>query len=167
MKFSSRERIIVFVVIVSLIFYFYWSMVLNPVLSDIAKRRDDINSLRTQLNNLLALSKNQEDLARREVMELQAKEKELISPKEEQLDRIMDFIDYEFRWFGIDLTSLRQYDEEDKILITLTFSSNTKQLLGFLRSFSELKTMLVIDSAEIIQDGDQLTTHLRLLSEYR
>ena len=161
MKLSTRELVLLVITLFVATFYLFWQFVFMPLLADIDTTRTDIGSVQLQLKALYSKTAEKEKAAQRQDIQ--------ISPKEEQVERIMRFLDYKFRWFGIELVSLRQYSEEDKIAFDLKLKSSTFQLLGFLRSLDQIKTMLVVETADIIQDQNdgRLSTGLKLISKYQ
>jgi hypothetical protein len=161
MKLSTRELVMLTVTLFVAVFYFFWQFMFSPLLKDIESTRTNIGSVQLQIRSLHAATAVEDKAAQREAIQ--------ISPKEEQVERIMRFLDYKFRWYGIELISLSQYTERDKIAFDLKIKSSTFQLLGFLRSLEQIKTMLVVDTADIIQDPqeEKLSTGIKLISKYQ
>lgn len=162
MKISGRERVLLIVTFLCVIFFIYWQFLLSPLLTGIDKTKSEIRELRLQLEYLdtaSALPADQRGAVKKEEIK--------IYPQEEQLNRILKFIDYKFRWFGIKLISLRHFPEKDRLVFDLKFKSTHYQFLGFLNSLSQLKTVLIIDNVRVNQEGDKLVTEMRLLSAYK
>ena len=142
-------------------FFFYWQLSLSPLLKGINKTKSDIRALRLQIEYLdlaSALSPGERGTVKKTEIK--------IYPQEEQLNRILKFIDYKFRWLGIKLISLRHVLEKDHLVFDLKFKSTHHQFLGFFNSLSQLKTVLIIDSVVVDQEGSKLITEMRLLSGY-
>jgi len=158
LKISSREKVLLVVAFLCVVFFLYWQLMLNPMLKSIDKTRAEIKAIRLQL----------EYSALPPLRSALTKEKDIkIYSKEKQLNFVMKFIDSKFRWFGIKLISLRQTSEKKKLTIDLKFKSSSYQLLGFLNSLSQLKTVLVIDKVVVKQEADKLVTEMKLLSAYK
>lgn len=158
MKFSGRERNLLIITFVCLVFFFYWQYWLNPVLKATEKTKSEIRALQVQLGQ------GAETLPQKALVE---KQEIKIYPREEQLGRIIKFIDLKFRWFGIKLISLRQSAEKNKLAIDIKFKASSYQFLGFLSSLSQLKTVLMIEKASVNQEGNRLVIEMKLLSAYK
>lgn len=158
MKLSGRERNLLIITLVCLVFFFYWQFLLNPALKAMDKTKTEIKALRLQLE-YSALPPLEAALVEKQEIK--------IYPREEQLGRIIKFIDWKFRWFGIKLISLRQSAEKNKLAIDLKFKSSSYQFLGFLNSLSQLKTVLIIEKASVNQEENRLIVEMKLLSAYK
>ncbi len=158
MKISGREKVLLFITLFCVVFFFYWQFLLSPLLKTMDKTRSENSALEFQLE-YSALPPDEGGVIPKEEIK--------IYPKEEQLNRILKFIDYKFRWFGIKLISLRHSPEKDKLVFDLKFKSTQYQFLGFLNSLSQLKTVLIIDNVRVDQEGDKLLTGMKFSSAYK
>lgn len=157
-KFSSREKGLLIITVICVIFFFYWQSWLGPLLKSADKTKAEIKALELQLE-YSALPPPEAALVEKQEIK--------IYPKEEQLNRIIKFMDDKFRWYGIKLVSLRQSAEKNKLAMDLKFKASSYQFLGFLNSLPQLKTVLLIDKVSVNQEGDRLVVEMKLISAYR
>ena len=156
-KLSRREIVLLILSVLCVLFYFYWQFLLNPLLKSMDETRAQTKSLQLQLEErAFPLAKAQA-----------GKEAFKIFSKDEQLNRILKFIDKKFKSSGIKLISLRQSAENKKLTLNLKFKSNSFQLSEFLNALPQLKTVLIIDNVSVAQEGAKLVVEMRLLSAYR
>lgn len=161
-KLSTREKVLLVVTLLCVVLFFYWQFLLNPLLKEVARTKVTISGLHLKLDQLTATGTLIPDAA-----ELVKKTDIQIYPKEEQLNRVIKFVDEKFRWYGIKMLSLRQSTEDNKLTINLKFKSSSYQFLGFLNSLSQLKTVLVIDNVNVSQEEDKIIAEMKLLSAYK
>ncbi|OGB88102.1 hypothetical protein A3H38_03330 [candidate division WOR-1 bacterium RIFCSPLOWO2_02_FULL_46_20] len=159
LKLSDREKNLLIATTVFVVFFIYWQVYLNPLIKATDGMRSEISTLRTKLEyNPYAQAESP-----------LSKSREIkIYPKEEQLGRIMTFIDDKFKWFGIKMISLRQGEVEKKQLtIDLKFKATSDQFSGFLNSLHELKTVLLIASADVDQENTKIIAEINFISPYQ
>ncbi|MFC1511479.1 type II secretion system protein GspM [Candidatus Margulisiibacteriota bacterium] len=157
LNFSTREKVLVILTVICVIFFFYWRSMLGPLVKSINKTKSDISSLQLQLQ--YSLQPPESALIKKSEIK--------IYPKEEQLNHILKFIDYKFRWFGIKLVSLRQSAAEKKLTFDIRFKASSYQFIGWLDALPQLKTVIIIENVSLDQDEEGLVVDMKLLSAYR
>jgi hypothetical protein len=90
----------------------------------------------------------------------------VLFPRGEQLSKIVGFIDEKFKKLKINLTTMKQASEDNRLTIDMNFETDVTGLLKFLNSLAELNTFLLIDNISIYQKGPITFVKMRLLSGY-
>lgn len=159
LKLSDQERKMLITTIIFVVFFIYWQAYLSPLIKKTDNIRADISTLRTKLEY--------NPYAQTESPLSKAREINIYS-KEEQLSRIMTFVDEKFRWFGIKMISMRQGEIQKKQLtIDLKFKATSEQFSGFLNSLHELKTVLLIAGADVDQENTKIIAEIKFVSPYQ
>ncbi|MFA6548521.1 MAG: type II secretion system protein GspM [Candidatus Margulisiibacteriota bacterium] len=154
---SKREKILLVVGGLALIVLIYWYGLFNPLLRSIDSLKFSITNAQKKLQQMSvspAPDKNQ-------LPEV------VVYPREKQVSFILDFIDKSFNEYNIDLISLRQTSENNKLTIDIKFRSSYYQFLGFINELDALNTIILIDTVNLSQEKGKLVTEMRFLSGYR
>jgi hypothetical protein len=156
MHLSKREKILLCLAGLAMMLLVYWYWLYNPLLRSIDRTQFLIISAQQKLEHM-------------KVVQTQPPKNDtvVIYPREKQLSRILGFIDKSFGKYRIDLISLRQVSENNKLTIDLKFRSTYYQFLGFINALGELDTVILIDTVNIALEKGPLVTEMRLLSGYR
>lgn len=153
-----REKALVIISGFLLIFMLFWYAALNPVLRSIDKLSSDLKAAEIQIKQFGVSSAK--PLA-------QAAQPEFnVFPREEQLSRIIEFIDSKIKWYGIDFVSLSQSSQDKLLTIDLKFTSNYFQFLAFINALPEMNTFLVISNVDASQKDDKIEIGIKLISAY-
>ena len=160
-KLTHREKRLMFLMLLFIVFYYYWQVFLGPLINSIIATQITSANLQISIANLQTAAAKSAAAAK-----IAEKDAIKIYPRDEQISYVMRFIDYKFRWFGIQLLSMSNTPGESNIVINLKFKSTPHQLSGFLNSFPQAKTALVIDSASIAQQDDKLISDMRILTYF-
>lgn len=155
-KLSNRERLLAFGTGLALVFLLYWYLALNPLLAATDRTKLEILNGKLQLEQLRVSS----------TLNRAKKINYKLYGKEEQLNRIIKFLDQKFKTLGIELKALNQLSDKHIIALDVKLVCTYHQLLGLINSLHELNTVLVIDSATIVQDQSRIDVEMKLLSGY-
>ncbi|MDI6731755.1 MAG: hypothetical protein QME05_04160 [Candidatus Margulisbacteria bacterium] len=161
LKLSRREKTLSFIAFLCVLFFFAWQLYLGPVYKGINSVKIEIANLQTQIASLKTAAVRSaiaEKIAPKDIIKIYA--------KDEQLNYVIRFIDYKFRWFGIQLETLSNSPGDDYIILDVKFKSTPQQFLGFLNSIPQAKTALIIDRAGLSLTENKLVSELRMLSYF-
>jgi type II secretory pathway component PulM len=154
---SKREKILLIVGGLFLVLLIYWYWLFNPLLRSIDTLKFSIANAQKKLQQISVPIKA--DATKPPAV--------VIYPREKQVSFILNFIDRSFNKYRIDLVSLRQASENNKLTIDLKFRSTYYQFLGFINELDALNTIVLIDTVSLSQEKGALVTEMRFLSGYR
>ena len=160
-KSSLTEKILIVILVVVIVFYLYWLNILNPLLLSIDKTNGDI----IKVEALLEKTRNQKvsNPSGQGSIEDEIK----LYPREEQLSKVVGLIDSGFKKYGIKLLTLHQSSKDQFLVIDVVCYGGHQELLSFLRSFDDLDTFVVIDSASLVPRKSKLEISISFLTGYK
>jgi len=149
----EQMRMVLFAV---LIVFLYWLLILSPLLGSNSKTSREISKIKDEISKLPPVVP-QSSVPKRQIV---------LFPRGEQLSKIVGFIDEKFKKLKINLTTMKQASEDNRLTIDMNFETDVTGLLKFLNSLAELNTFLLIDNISIYQKGPITFVKMRLLSGY-
>lgn len=147
LKLSDRERWLLFGTLLVLVFYIFYTFLLNPKLSD-------IDSLKQKSNTLnLDLKVSKEKVKILQNLELMPMEKiRAQKTKEEQTIEALKYITEQISKLNLKLLTLKPQGEEravgsaKAIYFDLTFSGRYNVIYKFMQALSKLPILILVDS---------------------
>ena len=147
LKLSDRERWLLFGTLLVVVFYLFYTFLLNPKLTEI----DSLNQKNSSLNLDLRVSKEKVRIL--QSLELLPMEKiRAKKTKEEQTIEALKYITAEISKLDLKLLTLRPRGEEravgsaKAIFFDLTFSGKYNTIYKFMQAVSRLPILILVDS---------------------
>ena len=141
----------------ALLFFVYWTFVLDPVLSSITSSRNDIRQLRVQIDSFMALKK----------AGLGTKNKKIsLYPKEEQLALIVGFLESQMRNNNIKMLLLKQAAADNMISIDLEMEGSYVNLTALFESMNTLDTAFYVDDVSMTNQSRNILAKVRILTPF-
>ncbi len=156
MNISSRERYWILAAACCLVFFVYWTLLLDPLMVRIAALRADSSLLKAKIQRL----------SQPQTAALQPDKKTRIQPKEEQLAMVVGFIESRLKETKLALLSLKQVSSDNKISIEIEMEGPLQNSIVFFEEFAELDTVFDVDSVHMTNSDRKILSRVRVLTPF-
>ena len=156
MNLSQRERYWALAASAFLIFFAYWTLILDPILSRAALLRLDSVQLKAKI----------ERLSRPQASAIQPDKKARIYPRQEQLALVVGFVESKLKESKLELLSLKQISADNKISIEIQTEGPYQNSVVFFEELSELDTVFDVDSVHMANKNKKILTRVRILTPF-
>lgn len=157
-KLSSQEKKLIFVAGLAVGYFFYYLLLLGPMLADLDEMRLNIANAEAKISTVgLNMSRPPKP----------AFSEFVFLGREEQIARAVDFINKSFKECRIDLVSLQQSNEGNHIRINFEFEAAYENYMKFLNLLSSVDILLLIDKMAVREAGSGLRVTMELVTAHR
>ena len=157
---SKREKVLLVAGIMAAILFIYWQMLLDPLISRVAKNRLDIIELSDKIDKYSQVLKNKTLLST-------VAAKVEVKAREDQLSYVVSFLSKYMKMNDVKLISLMQSSSDNKIFIDLKYSGKYGDISKFFGTLSEFKTYFVIESCSMTNSSEKVMIDMRISTPYK
>ncbi|MFA5097011.1 MAG: hypothetical protein WC490_00065 [Candidatus Margulisiibacteriota bacterium] len=156
MNISQREKYWALAAAACLVFFVYWTFLLDPLLGRVSVLHFDSGLLKAKVQRL---SQPQSGSPQQD-------KKVMIHPKEEQLAMVVGFIESRIKESKLALLSLKQVSSDNKISIEIETEGSYQNSVVFFEEMSELDTVFEIDSVNMSNDNKKIISRIKILTPF-
>ena len=154
---SKREKQLILLTIGLLLFVAYWILLMGPVFLKINNGNMEIKKLQMEVEQLKPPVSSAYILSKRGLQ---------ILPYEEQVSKIVDFLNSSFNKAGVSLSLLHQESDGNRLVFYLQFKTTDQKFLNVVNYFAKIDTILIISKVKAEQENDELVVDMELVSGY-
>lgn len=154
MKFNQRERVLLFITIGAVIFYFWYQFLYSPGADRIEKLKQELSAITSKSSMVQEKMKAYNGLNNTSIQ---------LVPKDVQLEKI---VLHASKYPNMNILSITPKTQEGSIKIEIVCQGGLDAFKRYLRSFNDLKLPLQIDSVNIDSGTEGLDIRLTLISYF-
>ena len=157
-RMSAREKMFTALCVIAVLFYFFWTILLDPMIRSTSMLRHETSLLKQKIENTRLQAKAVKAVSR----SLPA-----IPSKEQQISTVVDFVDDEFNSNGLKMLSLDQVSSQDRVIIEIAFTGRSGSTIRALNDLTNLKALYIIDSLTGETNQNKFVVKMRISAPYK